>query len=660
MAEFPVLQMLYRQGMILPNHPNNTGEKPILIGSKSQIRSQLNYIHRGNYGLLNVKEMLSNWTTLKRAKELFRMKLAFAFGKINEPENFIDTIVLENYDEQEIKNGVTITRKSLNVFKIRYKNEEIIISLNLPKGKDYPPPYNLGYYDIKREYFGIIHSGQGDGWDTERPTMSSIVMFQGRIYLIDTGPNFLHILTSLGIGIDEVEGVFHTHAHDDHFCGITSLLRSDKKIKYFATPLVLGSVKKKFSALLDIDENDFENYFDVHVLLEEKWNYIEGLEVKPVMSPHPVETTIFTFRTMWGGGYKTYAHFADIVSFDVLEKMIEEDGKKPGVSKKLFDKTKREYLASYDLKKIDIGGGMIHGKSEDFRNDKSKKIILAHTAKELTNREKETGSNAPFGTVDVLIPVVQDYYWRFSYRYLASYFPEVLPHQIHILLNCDIVTFIPGTIIAKEGEMVDFIYLLLSGTTEMIQSEENIYVKLSAGALICDYSSLLHIPITETYTTLNYVKALKIPISLYQQFIKTNKLFDNAKRLIEKRRFIGRTELLGEDISYPIQNKIISSIKIETFKKGYCLKKEETKDVLRIIVEGELERYYKDKHIQTLTRGDYFGGLSRALKRESIFDFQVKKRLKTYKIPFDALEDIPIIRWKMFEKNEILKQKVNF
>ena len=29
--EFPVLQMLYRQGMLLPNHPNNTGVKPLLI-----------------------------------------------------------------------------------------------------------------------------------------------------------------------------------------------------------------------------------------------------------------------------------------------------------------------------------------------------------------------------------------------------------------------------------------------------------------------------------------------------------------------------------------------------------------------------------------------------------------------------------------------------
>ena len=29
LAEFPVLQMLYRQGMLLPNHPNNTGAKPV-------------------------------------------------------------------------------------------------------------------------------------------------------------------------------------------------------------------------------------------------------------------------------------------------------------------------------------------------------------------------------------------------------------------------------------------------------------------------------------------------------------------------------------------------------------------------------------------------------------------------------------------------------
>ncbi|MBN2534632.1 MAG: hypothetical protein JXB88_17240 [Spirochaetales bacterium] len=49
LAEFPILQMLYRQGMILPNHPNNTGLKPVLIGTSTQILAQSEYIYHENY-----------------------------------------------------------------------------------------------------------------------------------------------------------------------------------------------------------------------------------------------------------------------------------------------------------------------------------------------------------------------------------------------------------------------------------------------------------------------------------------------------------------------------------------------------------------------------------------------------------------------------------
>ena len=59
MSEFPVLQMLYRQGMIIPNHPKNTGVKPLLIGNKSEIEAQIKYIYRGNYGLTSVEEIMN-------------------------------------------------------------------------------------------------------------------------------------------------------------------------------------------------------------------------------------------------------------------------------------------------------------------------------------------------------------------------------------------------------------------------------------------------------------------------------------------------------------------------------------------------------------------------------------------------------------------------
>ena len=91
-----------------------------------------------------------------------------------------------------------------------------MVDLNLASHEEYEAPYHLGHYDIKREYFSVIHTGEGDGWDINQPCMASILTFQGKIYLVDAGPNIIHSLRALGIGANDVEGIFHTHSHDDH------------------------------------------------------------------------------------------------------------------------------------------------------------------------------------------------------------------------------------------------------------------------------------------------------------------------------------------------------------------------------------------------------------------------------------------------------------
>jgi hemerythrin len=48
------------------------------------------------------------------------------------------------------------------------------------------------------------------------------------------------------------------------------------------------------------------------------------------MSPHPVETTVFNFRVLWEGGYRTYSHLADIASFAVLDAMVTRRRLAPG------------------------------------------------------------------------------------------------------------------------------------------------------------------------------------------------------------------------------------------------------------------------------------------------------------------------------------------
>ncbi len=83
LAEFPVLQMLYKQGMAIPGHPNNTGRKPLLLGSKSQVKAQVEYIYRGTYGLVSEEELIQAGASPKMARDLIRMKKKFAFGEID-------------------------------------------------------------------------------------------------------------------------------------------------------------------------------------------------------------------------------------------------------------------------------------------------------------------------------------------------------------------------------------------------------------------------------------------------------------------------------------------------------------------------------------------------------------------------------------------------
>ena len=82
LSEFPVLHMYYRQGMILPGHPNNTGQKPLLIGSEEQVKAQMEYIYRGNYGLVSEEEITDAGISSATAKEMMRLKLKFRFGEI--------------------------------------------------------------------------------------------------------------------------------------------------------------------------------------------------------------------------------------------------------------------------------------------------------------------------------------------------------------------------------------------------------------------------------------------------------------------------------------------------------------------------------------------------------------------------------------------------
>ncbi|MBF0247434.1 MAG: cyclic nucleotide-binding domain-containing protein [Alphaproteobacteria bacterium] len=646
MAEFPVLQMLYRQGMGIPNHPGNCGVKPLLIGSAGQVSAQLDYIHRGNYGLVSEDEMRAAGADAGLARQLMREKLRFAFGAIHESRDLVDTLAVDT-ETVNIRGGATVRRDGLNHFEFTYGGEIVSVDLNLRPGELYPSPYPLGVNDTPREYFAVLHSGEGDGWDINRPSMSSIILFQGRPYLIDAGANIDYSLEALGIGVNEIEGIFHTHCHDDHFAGLVNLIRADHKVKYFATPLVRASVQKKISALLGIAEDAFADYFDVHDLTLGEWNDLGGLEARPILSPHPVETSIFEFRALGPDGYRTYAHFADIAGFSVLDGMVTDDDAAPGIGADRARAVKNAYLAPATVKKLDVGGGMIHGDAEDFRDDASGKILLAHTAHPFTDRQKEIGSGAPYGTMDILIPSHQEYTRRNAFVLLHDYFQDVANERLQVLLNNEIVTFNPETIILREGHAAQDVYLVLSGALDVISTATGVSSRVSTGSLVGEQSALHGLPSMATYRARSFVSALRLPTAQYLEFVTRNDQYAEISRLDEYKEFLQRIWLFNEALSDTVQNRIARDLEIRAFAPDEHVPVADGTS-LWLVRDGRVEWEWG----REFGPGEFFGE-GRALFAEETDDgYTATEHSHLYRVPFKTLEDIPIIRWKLFESHQ--------
>ncbi|MCS7004640.1 MAG: MBL fold metallo-hydrolase [Cytophagales bacterium] len=646
-TEFPVLQMMYLQGMLIPHHPNNDGTKPLLIGTEEQVRSQINYIFRGNYGLISKEELLEAGISEPQAEEMMQIKLKFAFGNIVNPENLIETRILRN-ETTPIRNGVTIKRIKRNIFLIEYQNRSVEVDLNLSPEEKYEPPYLLDHHFIKREYFAVIHSGEGDGWDVHRPCMASILMYQGKIYLIDAGPNIMATLNYLGISVNEIEGIFQTHVHDDHFAGLATLVRSDRRLKLFSSKMVIHSVAKKLCALMSIREEIFPKLFDLQELTLGEWTNIEGLYVLPAYSPHPVDTNVFFFRVSWQGGYKTYAHLADTSSFAACERILRQHENDIGMSVRTYEETRKTYLTPVNLKKIDIGGGLIHGVAEDYREDTSEKIVLAHISRPLTLAEREIGSTATFGMTDVLIPSQRDYLIEFAWRHLRFYFPTVPDYEINFLLNHPIVNFNSGSILLKKGILNEYVYLLLTGSVESADAKVGKPSVFSAGSLVGFYADFLKTTSQATYWASSNIYALQIPICDYQSFVERNHLYSELKRLEDNLLFLSETWIFGKVVSFPILSKVALESQTILVEQTTVYQQHQIEDLF-LIKQGEALLQVGDFYEEKLLPTDFFCTESIMPKTHTNYKVTLYEGVELFQVPIHLITEIPIVYWKALE-----------
>jgi hemerythrin len=148
-----------------------------------------------------------------------------------------------------------------------------------------------------------------------------------------------------------------------------------------------------------------------------------------------------------------------------------------------------------------------------------------------------------------------------------------------------------------------------------------------------------------------------VPCSLYLDFIKKNGLHADLEHLRERRDFLQNTWLFGEDISYPIQNKIAHAMNPESYRADEVLPIEEYSGI-GLIRQGRLQIFLNDDVFETLNPGDFFGVSNVLFKTPAIFNVRAIKDTEVYNIQDKMLCDIPIIHWKLFETYERRIRKI--
>jgi hemerythrin len=646
LSEFVILHMLYLQGFVVPGNPNYQKYKPLLVGYEKQLKMQIDYVDIGNHGLDSVQQIVEAGVGEVAAAKIFATKLHYANGGIRSMRSMLETRPLEGASV-EIKNDVYIERTGLNEFEITYKGEKCDVDLNLEPHQKYAAPYHLPFRRLQPSRFAVSHIGEGNGWDVNRPCMASIIHYEGKTYLIDAGPNILSNLTRAGVGISEIEGIFLTHMHDDHFAGITDMLNVEKKLKLFTTSLIRKTVEKKLQALFHSEFDLLNIAFDGITLQFDTWNNIDGLEVKPSYSPHTVETSIFRFRARHNGDVKSYLHLADTINFKEFDIIIDNNPELFTDDDRQY--LKENYLEKVDLKKLDVGGGAIHGHLSDYADDKSTKLVMAHTNQPLEVDDPRF-VNADFGDTDQLMTDAGfDYLHTRSIEYLGRYF-ETLPKTKQTqLADGKMVHFEPDSLIGSPGNGKN-IFLILTGLVKFT-NDLGMEQLVDAGNFIGNSRKYFLRDYMHQYRSLGHVDCLQFKESYIEQVFTQYNLWNNFKMRVNLANALRDCFLVQYSLSSATFYEIAGEAELLEIPDMQTLGGK-LDDFLFILMEGAITVVYDGRYRGQLTRLQHFGGLGLLKKYRKKQHFVLDEPIRAVAIPIDKIMQVPVLLWKLIELEE--------
>jgi len=232
-----------------------------------------------------------------------------------------------------------------------------------------------------------------------------------------------------------------------------------------------------------------------------------------------------------------------------------------------------------------------------------------------------------------------------------------------MLINCSIAAFNAGSLMIRKGVRNTDIFLILSGTAEVIDREAGFHSRLAAGALAGELSALSGEPSHRTFRAESDLAALRIPCETYRLFIRRNGIEESVHKIRENRQLLFSTRLFGDMVSFTAQREIARVMERRQVAKGqYAPHASELS--LFLLAEGEISLLTDDIAIEVISPGDFWGEIAVVEGLPTVCQALALRDSVYFAIPAESLTGFPSIYLKLLEvfdrRLKIIRTKFHF
>ena len=303
--------------------------------------------------------------------------------------------------------------------------------------------------------------------------------------------------------------------------------------------------------------------------------------------------------------------------------------------KKVFD----NYLQTTDVKKIDAGGGMIHGEAKDFVDDKSRKIILAHSSSPFSQDELriiESACTVKFGSSDLRVPMSKEKFLKDkALQWLQELFPTLSKEELKKLMMYPTAEITRGQKLLFQAQEVEYIPLLLTGQVE----QDGMFYPV--GTLLGEANALADLPSSQKIVAVGPVCYLPIPKNPYKNLLKAHKLLKKRISLLNGCDYLRTFPML----QYGLCNDQLKSLLQKS--EPINLKKNQPvlipNNALGIIESGEVQFSAGNKTLKVTDKSVL--GLSNILGNSFSWEEKTTTKCQVLCLPAENLLQAPGVRW---------------